>query len=156
MCWATDAKINSESALLIQLMDKSGSSFDMLMSKRENLSRALEDIAFRGFGSPDALQTINALVWDESIQINELNDSTRTTESIIYLRERTHAINVITASIVLFVLVQILGVIPFNILNIIVIRSKRELWTQTNALMCINSAFQLVSTDHFWDVFSTV
>ena len=149
MCWATDAKINSESALLIQLMDKSGSSFDMLMSKRENLSRALEDIAFRGFGSPEALQTINALVWDESIQINELNDSTRTAESIIYLRERTHAINVITASIVLFVLVQILGVIPFNILNIIVIRSKRELWTQTNALMCINSAFQLVSTDHF-------
>ena len=146
-------KANSERALQKQLMDYSDSSFGMLMSKRENLSRVLEDIAFRGFGSPEALQTINALVWDESIQINELNDSTPTAESIIYLRERSHAINVITASVVLFVLVQILGVIPFNILNIIVIRSKRELWTQTNALMCINSAFQLVSTYHFSDVF---
>ena len=146
----------SESGLQKQLMDYSSSSFDMLMSKRVNLSRALEDIAFRGFGSPEALQTINGLLWDESIQINELNDSTPMAESIIYLRERTHAINVITASIVLFVLVQILGVIPFNIINIIVIRSKRELWTQTNALMCINSAFQLVSTENFLDVYSTV
>ena len=47
------------------------------MSSRtyQNLSRALEIIAFKGFGSPEALQTINTLVWDESIHNYEFNDS---------------------------------------------------------------------------------
>ena len=124
------------------------SPFDQKMSSRtyQNLSRALEDIAFRGFGSPEALQIINTLVWDESIHNYEFNDSNHVAETIIYIRERTQAIYSIIASIVLFVFVQVFGVIPFNIVNIFVIFSKRELCSQTNVLMCINSAFMLVSS----------
>ena len=111
------------------------------------LSRAFEDIALRDSGSPEALlQTIKDLIRDDVIDINDFNGSNPLSDTILSIKERRRAINLSAASLVLFDVIQLFGVIPFNMINIIVIFNKRELWTQTNALMCINSAFQLVSS----------
>ena len=113
----------------------------------QKLSRAFEDISLRDFGSPEALlQTIKDLIRDDVIDINDFNGSNPMSETILSIKERRRAINLSAASLVLFDVIQLFGVIPFNMINIIVIFNKRELWTQTNALMCINSAFQLVSS----------
>ena len=115
----------------------------MLSNKtNQNLSSLLEDIAFMGFASPEALQTANGLIWDHSDDIKVLDPMMA--EAILYLRKRIQAINSTAVSMVVFVLVQIFGVLPFNLVNIFVIFNKKELWTQVNVLMCINSTIQLV------------
>ena len=117
----------------------------MLSNKtNQNLSSLLEDIAFMGFASPEALQTANGLIWDHSNDIKVFDPMTA--EAILYIRKRIQAINATAASMVVFVLVQIFGVLPFNLVNIFVIFNKKELWTQVNVLMCINSTIQLVCT----------
>ena len=65
-------------------------------------------------------------------------------------RERTSAIWSYGTTIAIYTLIQILGVIPFNLINIIVVTQNRELWTQINAIMCINSAFLLVNSTNVY------
>ena len=94
----------------------------------QKLSRAFEDIALRDFGSPEALlQTIKDLIRDDVIDINDFNGSNPMSETILSMKERRRAINLCAASLVLFDVIQLFGVIPFNMINIIVIFNKREL-----------------------------
>ena len=65
-------------------------------------------------------------------------------------RERSSAIWSYGTTIAIYSLIQILGVIPFNLINIIVVIRNRELWTQINAIMCINSAFLLVNSTNVY------
>ena len=65
-------------------------------------------------------------------------------------RERSFAIWSYGTTIAIYSLIQILGVIPFNLINIIVVTGNRELWTQINAIMCINSAFLLVNSTNVY------
>ena len=79
------------------------------------LSRAFEDIALRDHGSPEALlKTINDLVRDDAIDINDFNASNPMSETILSIKERRRAINLSAASLVLLDVIQLFGVIPFN------------------------------------------